>query len=201
MKDIIKSYGINPLDGFKPYRCADDYLEIIEQLLINSDMQQVLSENGCNEYVKGKGKEYIMYELLYILNKLKRLSNETIECYLLDTNLLLEEIIRIVKEEKGWDLNMMEALLLATCIVLDYVESCTNVAVEPLSEKSALRQIIRKYSEYMVEHRIYDEEFLEPYCEMLKVHEDPEYKLFYNKNEDILRQLVQNRIYLHDIYC
>lgn len=197
----LKKASKDAIELIKMLGGKKDNSELLKQILLNNWIHEVLSACGCNQYAKAEGKEFAVYSLLYLLNKLKLMPGEKIEQYLLDTDVLLKEIIIISKEEKGWLLNMQAALAMSICMVMDYVHGCPNVVIDPTLEASALRQIIKNCSKEILFHRMYDEGFQQAFSEMLNIFEDPDHKKFFDKDEDVLRGLVLNRVCLHDIRC
>lgn len=194
----IKNTDINPVEVVKMLSNAVDYNEFLEKILATNWMHEILISCESDSYASKLNREYIIFELLYLLNKLKSISEVQIKEYLTNSDTLLEEIIYCVKKEKGWEYDMCLAFRLCRCIIVDYLYEEESVVVDQNSSHSALEQIVRNYEEDMLNHRISDIDFITYYDEQLNIYDTREEIKFYDKKYDVLRQLVSNRVLINE---
>ena len=195
----IKNKGINLVEIAKMLSNTVDYGELLEKLLATNWVYEILVSCGTDSYASELNREYIVLELLYLLNKLKAIPEDQLKEYLTNSDTLLEEIIKCIQKEKGWEYDMRLAFRLCRCIVVDYLyEEESVVVVDQNSAHSALEQIVRNYEEDMLSHRINNIDFITYYDEQLNIYNDAEETKFYDKRQDVLRQLVSNRVLINE---
>lgn len=175
--------------------------ELLEALIVSNSLYRQYSENGLKSFAAKEGREYIMYELLYLLNQLKPLTEEEVEKYLSNTDNVLEEVITYSKEKKGWDFDQSLALMFCRCMVVDYLNYEGSINIDATASESALEQMVGNYEDDYLSHRMYKPWFISFYDHLLNIYADrQELKVFY-RGEDVLRQLVSHRALLNDICC
>lgn len=174
---------------------------LLETLIASNSLYKQYSENGCKSFAAEEGREYIMYELLYLLNQLKPLTEEEVEKYLSNTDTVLDEVITYSKEKKGWDFDQSLALMFCRCVVVDYLNYEDSINIDATASESALEQIVGNYEDDYLCDRMYKPWFISFYDYLLDIYADREELKFYYRGEDVLRQLVSHRALLNDICC
>lgn len=138
-----------------------------------------------------EAKKSIVYTLVFILNELKNMTNEKLLQYILEPDVMLEEVIAF-GEKRGWTLDKHSAIGLCAYIAEDYIFDTGKLHYTSAKGKSALEQIIAGYPDKVITD-IYDPAWEVYYNNLIYEHFEDKDAIYAYHNIDALQRAVRLR--------
>ena len=174
-----------PSEMAKVLAKSENRREFLQYQNVDYWIHEYISGSGCSTYAGHNAMLYILYVLIFVLAELKLLPAETMQAYLADVNLVLDDVIKAAYEEKDWYLSKDMGLALCSEIVNDYTYHTIRKESESYIEDESKEELAIIFSNFLGCEP--EKKFIEKLC-------SPGFDIcvYPNSDKPVLNQIISN---------
>ena len=170
LRKAYNHYLDTPLKLLEILKRLNNCRKFLQYQNIEDWIYMFMSYLGCYTVIGSGYKERILYALIFVLRDLHGPFFTPMLDYIENPDALLEKVISVAEEEKGWKLDKISALGLCSKIIVDYTFEEINqkgqeeyltstdeqniIYVDKNDHTSPLRQIIRGYPSTAIDETV-----------------------------------------------